>query len=400
MGPDRETNMRTYLVLAAAAVAAGLCTGCEKDFYARQIVEVNTEPDRLMLTLTGSDEQLIAQKRIDSHHRFTMKDSTPIDLWVIRARPTTGLPVRGTALLLHGLEESKARYLDAGRKLAAMGFDVVLPDLRAHGHSGGRYVTYGALEKIDIKDVMDKLLAAGTVRPGIYVFGINLGAATAIQYAAIDNRVKAVLAVSPYRDAATIGRQRIVFMAPTMNDAEFEDVLNRAGQIAAFDPANASAESAASMVSCPMLLVHGLLEPPPQAIFQAAAGPKRLLAATPMVDRDAWIAQQLERLASRGVEAAVAPKPAPEPTPAPTAKPTPAPAPAPAPATKPAPAPVPASAPAPKPVAVPAPVTMPAPAPAPMTAPAAVKPVLATKPAAAPTSSPASVPAMKPLRLN
>ena len=180
---SREIVMRR-IAIGLLLVAMGVCVGCEKDFYARQIIEYNTDSGRLLLNLTGTAEQLLKRKRIDAHRSITVADGTKIDVWVLKAKRDRG-SAGGTALLLHGLGESKAKYLRAGEHLAKMGYDVVLPDLRAHGRSGGKYVTYGALEKLDVKAVMDDLIGSGTVHKNVYVFGVTLGAATAIQYGSV-----------------------------------------------------------------------------------------------------------------------------------------------------------------------------------------------------------------------
>jgi len=293
-------------------VAMGVCVGCERDFYARQIVEHNTNSGRLLLSLTGTAKQLLKRKRIDAHRVVTVADGTKIDVWVLKAKRDRG-SVRGTALLLHGLTESKAKYLRAGEQLAKKGYDVVLPDLRAHGRSGGKYVTYGALEKLDVKAVMDELIGSGAVHKDVYVFGVTLGAATAIQYAALDARVQGVLALTAYKDAPSIARRMIALVAPTMSEQDFEDVLARAGEIAQFDPQKTSTEIAAVTVVCPILLVHGMLDVSvplehSQAIYDAARGPRKLLAVTPGPEQvalaiilDRWIPEKLDALATHGL---------------------------------------------------------------------------------------------------
>ena len=326
-------RIATGLLLTAMVV----CVGCGKDFYARQIIEHGTNAyNTMLMRVAGSAESLLKQKRIDAHRTIAGAEGTKIDVWVIKAKGNRA-DVRGTALLLHGLSESKAQYLGAGTNLARMGYDVVLPDLRAHGRSRGLYVTYGALEKLDVKAVMDNLIGSGTVHKDVYVFGATLGAATAIQYAALDTRCKGVLALTPYKDAPSIARRRIALLAPTMSEQDFEDVLARAGQLAHFEPHKTSTELAAVTVQCPLLLVHGLLDMSvpldhSRAILAAAAGPRKLIVVTPGPEQIAlaavlerWIADKLDALARTGLkEEPTAPKP---PTTEPASRPTTKPAP-------------------------------------------------------------------------
>jgi hypothetical protein len=293
----------------------GLCAGCETDYYARQIIEHNSAFGKTGLVFVPTGEQLVRDKRIDMHQRFTMGDGTPIDVWVLKAKAA---PTRGTAVLLHGMDQHKFFYLGTGERLAKMGYDVVLLDLRAHGRSGGKYVTYGAREKQDVKGVLATLISAGSVHRDVYVFGVDLGAATAIQYAAIDPNCKGVLAMKPYQDAASMARRKIDW-AHLMSDEDFEKILLRAGEIGDFNPHLASSEMAAVSLTCPLLLVHGLLDVSvpvehSKAIYAAARCPKKLMIIMPgpqqleLANLDKWIADKLHELATIGLrEDAVAP---------------------------------------------------------------------------------------------
>ena len=142
-------------VMIAAFAVVGLlaCVGCQNDQYAEMLVK--DDPGRLATALTGTGDSLIKQKRIDLHKQYAMSDKVMIDTWVIRARG--GKPSAGTMVLLHGFRESKAFYLSAGEKLAKLGYDVVLVDLRAHGDSTGKYTSYGANESKDVQAVMKQL---------------------------------------------------------------------------------------------------------------------------------------------------------------------------------------------------------------------------------------------------
>jgi len=292
--------------------------GCQQDFYAKHIVTQDAGRGKLTLMLTGTADQLLEKKRIDLHRRVDTLDHAVIDAWVIQAAgPSDPHEPKGTVLLLHDLGDSKAAHLSLGRRLASMGYDVVLPDLRAHGRSTGKYITYGALEKGDARAVVDALLDEQAVHEPIYAFGVSLGGATAIQYAAGDPRCKGVMALAPYRDARSIARRRIALVAPLMSHEQFEQTLRRAGDLAGFEPAEASALEAARNLSCPLLLVHGLLDEEvpvshSQEIHEAAGEPKQLVIipwamhATLLMGMEAWIADQIDLLARTGLSEPVA----------------------------------------------------------------------------------------------
>ena len=316
--------MKRAALIAMLSLAILPAIGCEQDFYARKIVEQDTGYGKVMLSLTGDADSLIEQKRVDFHYRLSTSDKTKIDVWVIKGKPPAPaeepqqFEPQGTVVILHGLSDSKASYLSMGERLAKMGYDVVLPDLRAHGASGGKYVTWGAKERTDVKQVMDALTTGKIVSDKVYAFGSSIGAAVAIQYAAIDPRARGVMAMAPYKDI-TIVRRTIALLAPTISDEDFDAVLARAGKMADFEPADASTTDAAARLKCPLLLVHGLLDMTvpvdhSQAIYDAAGEPKQIIIVpwashlTLLMGREAWIAEQIDNIAKTGLK-----QPAPEP---------------------------------------------------------------------------------------
>lgn len=321
--------------------------GCSNDYYALRIIQPDASAGRICQELSGSDEQALKQRRIDYAIECAADDGIKISAWAIKAQtparssqpsggansqpatgansqPAGGAPTQpaATVVLLHGMGEGKAIYLGVARRLSARGLNAVLIDLRAHGCSGGKYVTYGAKEKHDVMAVLDCLAQRGLAIGDVYAFGATLGGAAAIQYAAIDPRCKGVVAVAPYKDARSIARWIVFFHAPTMSEANFARTLARAGQLADFDPDEASAVAAAGKFAGPMLLVHGLLDlsvplDHSQAIYDSAGGPRKLIIVTPGPEQLAlglvwedWLADRLAELARGNLDGYASPKPA------------------------------------------------------------------------------------------
>lgn len=194
------TVLTRYILTIAAVAAAATPLGCGVGgtFGARQLIEPRSQSGRTLLRLTGGPKWLIKRGRIDAHRRISATDGTHMDVWVIKARVRKGTASLGaTALVIHGLTISKAWFLSLGEDLARAGWDVVLPDLRAHGDSGGKYTTWGALEKYDMKEIVDALIDEELIAPRIYALGGSLGGCVAVQYAAIDTRCEGVMALAP-----------------------------------------------------------------------------------------------------------------------------------------------------------------------------------------------------------
>src|SRR5262249_24452328 len=100
---------------------------------------------------------------------------------------------RGTIVYLHGIADNRTSASGVIERFTARRFDVVAYDSRAHGESEGSACTYGCFEKHDLRRVVD------TVRPGpVILIGTSLGAAVALQEAALDPRVTAVVAAEAF----------------------------------------------------------------------------------------------------------------------------------------------------------------------------------------------------------
>src|SRR4029079_13698072 len=100
---------------------------------------------------------------------------------------------RGTVVFLHGMSDNRASGGEITDHFVARGFEVIAYDSRAHGEAEGDACTYGYYEKRDLERVLDRVEA----KP-IVVMGFSMGAAVALQAGAVDPRLTAVVAGSPF----------------------------------------------------------------------------------------------------------------------------------------------------------------------------------------------------------
>jgi len=181
---------------------------------------------------------------------------------------------RGTLVYLHGIADNRTSAVGVIDRFGRRGFDVVAYDSRAHGESAGDVCTYGVLEKRDLYRVLD------TVGPGpIVLVGTSLGAAVAVQEAALDPRVTAVVAAETFSDLRTVATERAPFFFTRGTIARAFQLAEQQGH---FDVDAASAVVAAAKIKIPVLLVHGAADsdtPPDHSrrVLAALAGPKRLI---------------------------------------------------------------------------------------------------------------------------
>jgi uncharacterized protein len=181
---------------------------------------------------------------------------------------------RGTLIYLHGVADNRASGVGLIARFGARGFDVVAYDSRAHGDSTGEVCTYGFLEKHDLRAVLDTLDAGPVV-----LLGTSLGAAVALQHAAEDPRVSAVVAAETFSDLRTVAIERAPFFFTRGVIARAFQLAERQGQ---FELDAVSPLIAAARIIAPVLLIHGendINTSPDHShrVFAALRGPKRLL---------------------------------------------------------------------------------------------------------------------------
>jgi pimeloyl-ACP methyl ester carboxylesterase len=181
---------------------------------------------------------------------------------------------RGTLVYLHGIADNRSSAAGAIMRFTARGFDVVAYDSRAHGESGGDTCTYGFFEKADLARVLT------TVPSGpVVLLGTSLGGAVALQHAAENPSVTAVIAAETFSDLRTVARERAPFF---FSEAIIARAFTVAEQRANFAIDAVSPRAAASRIQAPVLLIHGEIdhETPPdhsRRIYAALAGPRELV---------------------------------------------------------------------------------------------------------------------------
>lgn len=169
---------------------------------------------------------------------------------------------RGTVVALHGFYAQSLQLLPQALHFAEAGYRVVLPDLRAHGQSGGRYVTFGAREREDLAAVIDELDRRNLLVRPLVLYGTSLGGSVALQASAsgvAPDRVVTLAAPAESREViAGRGREMLPgLLRPFVTGERIAGAIERAEEIAGFSFDETAAEGAAPGVRVPVLLVHG-----------------------------------------------------------------------------------------------------------------------------------------------
>jgi len=235
--------------------------GQAKDFVGALAAAVVTAPNAKVPMGAKDDHppEELRKKRVDKQLRIEL--GTPpfsMSVWLI------GPPAeksKGTLFLLPGICSYKECLAGRARSYAKAGFRSVLVDFRGQGRSGGKFMTYGAREAQDLRALLDELLKRGEARSPVGVYGMSYGGACAIQFAGIDPRVKAVVARSAFSSIREVvpsyARLYLPFMRGILTEAVLTRVVDRAGQLARFDPDQANTLAAIQKTKAPVLLIHG-----------------------------------------------------------------------------------------------------------------------------------------------
>lgn len=163
---------------------------------------------------------------------------------------------RGLLIMLHGIGGHKENYLWMAEKLAERGFESIVYDSRAHGESGGRYVTYGHHEKEDVSRIID-WIEKNLGRRLIGIWGHSLGGAVALQALEKDKRLAFGIIGSTFTDLSQIVFDYKKRMAGFGLRWLSNRILYRAGKIAGFDPNTIKPLETVKKITQPILLVHG-----------------------------------------------------------------------------------------------------------------------------------------------
>jgi len=214
------------------------------------------------------------------HEEFTLAtaEGIPLSCWLLHPLREP----RGTVLYLHGVSESKISGLPMADLLCGAGFLVMLYDARRHGDSGGRFCTYGFYEKHDAGTIISYLKSRADLRLGrIGLFGTSMGAAVALQVAATDPRVAAVVAESGFDRLRSVfdDYQRRMIKLPFHYLRNI--VIMRSEQLAHFKASAVSPADSVGRIRIPLLLMHGTADPlirPSYShqVFERANEPKEL----------------------------------------------------------------------------------------------------------------------------
>ena len=206
--------------------------------------------------------------------------------WKVRVADSRSAHSGSTwVLLFHGVADNRIGVLEHARVLLLAGYNVTMMDARAHGASEGPMATYGWLERKDTTAIVDALEASEHPRH-LFALGESMGAGIALQSAAVEPRIEAVVAEASFanlQEAAYdyAGLRRYPWLGKTWFAPGTWTMLYRGESLAGFPAAEVSPERAVAARAFPVFLIcdaEDLALPcrHTKRIYDSAIGPKQM----------------------------------------------------------------------------------------------------------------------------
>lgn len=240
--------------------------------HPRNFNPMRTEQTAEMLLRTAAKEE-----------DFSVLASDGIELrgWKIRSRFSSD----DWILMFHGVSDNRTGVLGHAELLLRQGYNVVMMDSRAHGESGGSMATYGWKERYDTVSITDALYSTEKVRH-LGALGVSMGAAIALQSAAVEPRIEGVVAEDPFADLREVsydyaGLHFSPFLGKTLFLPATIFAMSEMARAGGFPPDAVSPEDAVAAQPFPILLICGTRDRTipcrhAEDIYYKARGPKEL----------------------------------------------------------------------------------------------------------------------------
>jgi alpha-beta hydrolase superfamily lysophospholipase len=280
--PPRARRRVTYARFAYAVLGLLVLAPIASAFVGRALGPgllhpMNLNPERIeqteeMLTRTGARKE-----------DFSVRAADGVDLrgWKIRAQTPNG----NWVLLFHGVSDNRTGVLGPAELLLRNGYSVAMMDSRAHGESGGTMATYGWKERYDTVSIANGLYATESVRH-LGALGVSMGAAIALQSAAVEPRIEGVVAEDPFADLREVsydyaGMNLIPLLGKTLFRPATIFGIDEMARAGGFPPDDVSPEKAVAERPFAILLICGSRDHRipcrhAEKIYRSAIGPKGL----------------------------------------------------------------------------------------------------------------------------
>ncbi|MFV0559712.1 MAG: alpha/beta hydrolase [Enterococcus sp.] len=185
-------------------------------------------------------------------------------------------------ICLHGYRDSGRDVALIGEEYWNRGFNVLIPDLRAHGESEGQIIGMGWLDRADLSKWLEKILA-DTPDAKIIFHGVSMGATASMMISGekLPEQVKGFIADSGFVSVYAQFDYMLSKLTKFPKRAILREANKYAKKVAGYSLKQASATRQLGSNHLPLLVIHGSedkLVPTREAYtaIEATAGEKEL----------------------------------------------------------------------------------------------------------------------------
>lgn len=163
------------------------------------------------------------------------------------------------AVILHGYNGSMEDVYDIAMHYVEHGYNVLTPDLRGNGESEGMFLGMGWLDRLDVINWIDVILAENPSAK-IVIHGVDMGADTALMLSGepVKSSIKAIVAEGAYNNAWDVVKEEYELRHEKLPVFPFLYMMNPVMKVwAGYTLKQADAVKQVERTSIPILLIHG-----------------------------------------------------------------------------------------------------------------------------------------------
>ncbi|MDR3190369.1 MAG: alpha/beta hydrolase [Lactobacillaceae bacterium] len=256
-------------------------------YYFFTVAEVRADKAFISGKSIAKGQPLYAEQQTWLHYptqtwNLTAKDGTKLVGNYVAATKKTNK----TVIVIHGFGVDHVAMAPYGTMFHEMGYNVLMPDNRAAGKSGGKYIGFGYLEAKDYLEWINQVIARNGQQSQIVVMGASLGGATTMTLSGMNppKQVKAYIEDAGYsstydelyHEAADLYGIPLPIAKPIVHVVSWYSNL-----IAGYSYEQATAVNYLQHNTRPMMFIHGAKDDfvPTKFVYRnykATKGPKTL----------------------------------------------------------------------------------------------------------------------------
>ena len=262
------TFFETVWLLFKIAVVVGVITIISGFFLSRDLMIRGRNGERQCLQNMTVASNVVTKKslehtKVDTWINKVQKEKITLeadDGKILDAKKFVGdSNSKNWAVILHGYGENMEDVYDIAMHYSEQGYNVLLPDLRAHGESEGSFYGMGWLDRLDVINWIDVILDEEP-SANIVIHGVDIGADTALMIAGepIKDNIKAIVAEGAYTSAWEVVKAECKIRHPKLPTFPFLNMINPVMKVwAGYSLKEADAVKQVEKAKVPILLIYG-----------------------------------------------------------------------------------------------------------------------------------------------